>query len=144
MQNRFHSKQQVFDGKGKPCLCTTTVTSCVWRWHRLLSSECKYEQSDGRAPLAGKKSWYFHSAVTARWFGPLWCLLWPVPTPVFVCFVLPSLQLLKKMLILKVFVKPIQLMYSNVAWINCTSVIQKLFLPPSYYYRLKIVKQFIF
>lgn len=34
------------------------------------------------------------------------------------------------MLILKIFVKLIQFMYGNVAWINCTSVLQKLFLPP--------------
>lgn len=36
----------------------------------------------------------------------------------------------KEMLILKIFVKLIQFMYGNVAWINCTSVLQKLFLPP--------------
>lgn len=84
MQNRFPSKQQVFDRKGKQSLCTAAVTWCVLWWHRLLSSECKYEQSDGGAPLAVKKSWYFHNAVTAQRFGSLWCLLWPVSKPLFV------------------------------------------------------------
>lgn len=86
MQNRFHSKQQVFDRKGKPTVYTAAVTSCVLQRHRVLSSECKYEQSDGGAPLAVKKSWYFHNAVTAQRFGSPWCLLWPVPKPLFVYF----------------------------------------------------------
>lgn len=124
MQNRFHSQQQVFDRKGKQSLSTAAVTLCVLWWHGTLSSECKYEQSDGEAPLAVKKSWYFHNAVTAQRFGSVRHLLRPVPKPLFVYF--SSIRPKAKRLILKTFRKLIQ--YHNAAWINCTFVLQKWFL----------------
>lgn len=58
---------------------TDAASSVILRWHRAVSPECKFKQSDGQAPLAVWKRWYFHNAVTAQGCGP--SMAPPLPCP---------------------------------------------------------------
>lgn len=88
-------KQQGYDRKAQILFFTDAVSSGIYRHCSVVSSECKYWQSDGQAPLAARKRWYFHNAVTAQRFRPSMAAPLPCPKSSLTLLLFPSTESLQ-------------------------------------------------
>ncbi len=103
----------------------------------MVSSECKYRQSDGQAPSAARRRWYFHNAVTAQRFRPSVAAPLPCPKSSFCLLLFPiHRQLTKKCVVAVLQDLSLLLLLHRSACMDPSHFEKSFFFLPSYY-RLK-------